>query len=99
MKKFMKKRFLIFLFPVVAIFITVTTLVFSNKDDGLKQSFVVEIDKEQTYRKVYMLDKDNYLVPLTLSFDSKELMYMFIVSGLPLSIGDKVPSVTTSLLL
>ena len=74
MKKFMKKRFIIFLFPIVAICITVGTLVFSNKDDGLKQSFVVDVTKDQTYRKVYMLDNDNYLVPLTFSFDSKELL-------------------------
>lgn len=74
MKKFMKKRLFIFLFPVVAICVTVGALVFSNKDDGLKQSFVVDVDHEQTYRKVYMLDDDNYLVPLTFSFDSKELL-------------------------
>jgi len=74
MKKFMKKRFFIFLFPVVAICITVGALVFSNKDEGLKQNFVVEIQKDQTYRKVYMLDGDDYLVPLTFAFDSKELL-------------------------
>ena len=74
MKKFMKKRFFIFLFPVIAICITVGALVFSNKDEGLKQSFVVDIEKDQTYRKVYMLDNDNYLVPLTFAFDSKELL-------------------------
>lgn len=74
MKKFMKKRFFIFLFPVVAICITVGALVFSNDDKGLEQSFVVDIEKEQTYRKVYMLDNDNYLVPLTFGFDSKELL-------------------------
>lgn len=74
MKKFMKKRFFIFLFPVVAICVTVGALVFSNKDDGLKQSFVVDVTKDQTYRKVYMLDDDNYLVPLTFAFDSKEIL-------------------------
>jgi len=74
MKKFMKKRFFIFLFPLVAICITVGALVFSNKDGGLEQSFVVDVEKEQTYRKVYMLDNDNYLVPLTFGFDSKELL-------------------------
>ena len=74
MKKFMKKRFFIFLFPIVAICITVGALVFSNNDKGLEQSFVVDIDKEQTYRKVYMLDSDNYLVPLTFGFESKELL-------------------------
>lgn len=74
MKKFMKKRFFIFLFPVVAICVTVGALVFSNKDDGLKQSFVVDVTKDQTYRKVYMLDNDNYLVPLTFAFDSKEIL-------------------------
>ena len=74
MKKFMKKRFFIFLFPVVAICITVGALVFSNNDDGLKQSFVVDVKHDQTYRKVYMLDNDNYLVPLTFAFDSKELL-------------------------
>ena len=74
MKKFMKKRFFIFLFPVVAICVTVGALVFSNKDDGIRQNFVVDIEKEQTYRKVYMLDSDDYLVPLTFAFDSKELL-------------------------
>lgn len=74
MKKFMKKRFFIFLFPVVAICITVGALVFSNKNDGLEQSFVVDVKKDQTYRKVYMLDSDNYLVPLTFAFDSKEIL-------------------------
>lgn len=74
MKKFMKKRFFIFLFPVIAICITVGALVFSNSDDELKQSFVVDVEQDQTYRKVYMLDSDNYLVPLTFSFDSKELL-------------------------
>ena len=74
MKKFMKKRFFIFLFPVIAICITVGALVFSNKDEGLKQSFVVDVKKDQTYRKVYMLDNDNYLVPLTFAFDSKEIL-------------------------
>ena len=74
MKKFMKKRFFIFLFPVVAICVTVGALVFSNKDEGLKQSFVVDVTKDQTYRKVYMLDDDNYLVPLTFAFDSKEIL-------------------------
>lgn len=74
MKKFMKKRFFIFLFPLVAICITVGALVFSNKDEGLEQSFVVDVEQEQTYRKVYMLDNDNYLVPLTFGFDSKELL-------------------------
>ena len=51
MKKFMKKRFFIFLFPLVAICITVGALVFSNNDKGLEQSFVVDVEKEQTYRK------------------------------------------------
>lgn len=74
MKKFMKKRLFIFLFPIVAICITVGALVFSNKDDGLKQNFVVEVEQDQTYRKVYMLDDDNYLVPLTFSFNTKELL-------------------------
>lgn len=74
MKKFMKKRFFIFLFPVIAICITVGALVFSDKNEGLEQSFVVDIEKDQTYRKVYMLDDDNYLVPLTFAFDSKELL-------------------------
>ena len=70
----MKKRFFIFLFPVVAICITVGALVFSNKDEGLEQSFVVDVEQDQTYRKVYMLDNDDYLVPLTFAFDSKELL-------------------------
>lgn len=74
MKKFMKKRFFIFLFPVIAICITAGALVFSNKDEGLEHSFVVDVKKDQTYRKVYMLDNDNYLVPLTFAFDSKELL-------------------------
>ncbi len=74
MKKFMKKRFFIFLFPVIAICITIGALVFSKNDKGLKQEFNVSVEKEQTYRKVYMLDKDNYLVPLTFAFDSKELL-------------------------
>ena len=74
MKKFMKKRLFIFLFPIIAICVTAGALVFSNKDDGLKQSFVVDITHDQTYRKVYMLDDDNYLVPLTFSFDSKDLL-------------------------
>ena len=64
MKKFMKKRFFIFLFPVIAICITVGALVFSNNEE-LEHSFVVNVKKDQTYRKVYMLDNDNYLVPLT----------------------------------
>lgn len=74
MKKFIKKRFFIFLFPIVAICITVGVLVNSNKDNGLNHSFNVNVEKEQTYRKVYMLDNDNYLVPLTFAFDSKELL-------------------------
>ncbi len=74
MKKFMKKRFFIFLFPIIAICITVGALVFSNKDDDLKQNYVVNVEKEKTYRRVYMLDNDNYLVPLTFAFDSKELL-------------------------
>ncbi len=74
MKKFMKKRFFIFLFPVIAICITVGALVFSNKNEGLEHSSVVEVQKDKTYRKVYMLDNDNYLVPLTFAFDSKELL-------------------------
>lgn len=73
MKKFMKKRFFIFLFPLIAICITVGALVFSSKDD-LKQNYVVNVNHEKTYRKVYMLDNDNYLVPLTFAFDSKELL-------------------------
>ena len=70
----MKKRCFIFLFPVIAICITVGALVFSNKNEGLEHSFVVEVQKDKTYRKVYMLDNDNYLVPLTFAFDSKELL-------------------------
>lgn len=73
MKKFIKKRFFIFLFPIIAICITVGAIFMSN-DDKLEHSFVVNIEKDQTYRKVYMLDNDNYLVPLTFSFDSKELL-------------------------
>ena len=74
MKKIMKKRFFIFLFPVIAICITVGALVFSNKDEGLEQSFVVDVKKDKTYRQVYLLDNDNYLVPLTFAFDSKEIL-------------------------
>lgn len=74
MKKIMKRRFFIFLFPVIAICITVGALVFSNKDEGLEQSFVVDVKKDKTYRKVYLLDNDNYLVPLTFAFDSKEIL-------------------------
>lgn len=74
MKKFIKRRFFIFLFPVIAISITVGALFIAHKDDELNQNFVVNIEKDQTYRKVYMLDNDNYLVPLTFAFDSKELL-------------------------
>ena len=74
MKKFIKKRFFIFLFPIIAICITVGALVISHKDNELDQSFIVNVEKDQTYRKVYMLDNDNYLVPLTFAFDSKELL-------------------------
>ena len=70
MKKFMKKRFFIFLFPIVAICITVGALFFTSKDEGLNQDFVVNVEKDQTYRKVYMLDNDNYLVPLTFAIFS-----------------------------
>lgn len=73
MKKFIKRRLFVFLFPFIAICITVGALIFSNNDDQ-KQELVVKVEKEQTYRKVYMLDDDNYLVPLTFAFDSKELL-------------------------
>ena len=71
MKKFMKKRFFIFLFPVVAICVTVGALYYSTKDEGLKQSFNVSIEKDQTYRKVYMLDNDN--LPNAYGYASYEL--------------------------
>lgn len=74
MKKFIKKRIFIFLFPIIAICITVGALFMAGHEDELNQNFVVNIEKEQTYRKVYMLDNDNYLVPLTFAFDSKELL-------------------------
>ena len=66
MKKIKKKHLLMFCLPLViagSIFSIVTMV--KNDKDTLNYEFVVDMS-EKNYRKVYLLDENKYLIPLSL---------------------------------
>lgn len=74
MKKIKKKNLLIFFLPLV-IGVSVFSIFLINKKNtvGMKYEFVVDM-KEKNYRKVYLLDENKYLIPLSIDVSSKEYL-------------------------
>jgi len=71
MKKIFRKKNLIFLFPLLALFITIGA-VYSSKNDT-KIITPVSEDTSLTYRRVYTISEDEeYVVPLTISYSPIE---------------------------
>lgn len=72
MKKFKKKHFLLLCMPlVIAGSIFSVVLLNKNENKGLSHEFVIEM-RERNYRKVYLLDENKYLIPLSVDISSKE---------------------------
>ena len=74
MKKFKKKHFLMLCMPLVIVG-SIFSLVILNKNEnkGLSHEFVIEMS-EKNYRKVYLLDENKYLIPLSVDISNKEYL-------------------------
>lgn len=72
MKKFIKKHLMLLCLPlVIAGSIFSVVLLNKNENKGLSYEFVVNMS-EKNYRKVYLLDENKYLIPLSVDVSSKE---------------------------
>lgn len=72
MKKFKKKHFFMLCLPlVIAGSIFSVVLLNNNQDKGLEHEFVIDMS-EKNYRKVYLLDENKFLIPLSIDVSSKE---------------------------
>lgn len=74
MKKFKKKHILMLAVPFVIAgsILSVVTISNSNKDN-LNHEFVIDLS-EKNYRKVYLLDENKYLIPLSVDVSNKEYL-------------------------
>ena len=72
MKKFKKKHFYMLCMPLV-IAGSIFSVVLLNKSENkeLSHEFVIDMS-EKNYRKVYLLDENKYLIPLSIDVSSKE---------------------------
>ena len=74
MKKLNKKHALMFAVPFVIIGSIFSVVRLSNqKTDNLQYEFVIDIG-EKNYRKVYLLDENQYLIPLSIDVSKKEYL-------------------------
>ena len=84
MKKILRKKNLIFLFPLMALFITIGA-VYSSKNDTTIMTPQSE-ESSLTYRRVYTISEDQeYVVPLTISYspiDSIDEEILHVLSNL-----------------
>lgn len=74
MKKIKKKHLLMLCVPFV-IFFSVFSIYLINKNnsEGLSYEFVVDVE-DKNFRKVYLLDSDKYLIPLSVEVSNKEYL-------------------------
>lgn len=71
MKKIKKKYLLMFCFPlVIAISILSVFLINKNNNSLVEHEFVVDLS-EKKYRKVYLLDENKFLIPLSINVSNK----------------------------
>ena len=72
MKKIKKKRLILFGVPIV-LGISILSLVFMDKaqENTFEHQFVIDVS-EKDYRKVYLLDENKYLIPLSVEVSGKE---------------------------
>ena len=74
MKKFIKKHFLTLCIPLVIVASAFSVVLLNQKENnGLAYEFVVDMS-EKNYRKVYLLDENKYLIPLSVDVSSKEYL-------------------------
>ena len=74
MKKLKKKIICAFGFLCVCL-VSVSSIVYINhkNNEGLDSEFVIDIS-EKNYKKVYLLDESNMLVPLSIEVSKKEYL-------------------------
>jgi len=84
MKKILNKRFYIFIFPVLAIAITLGAIILNSLNEDLIEEIQVDLNEDLTSRKIYVLSDDEVLVPLSLSFTKKDTLSEDIISVLNL---------------
>ena len=72
MKKFKKKYLFLLSLPIV-ICASVISVTLAHRQEGIKQEFVVDLS-EKNYRKVYLLDDNKFLIPLSVNVVSKDYL-------------------------
>lgn len=74
MKKIKKKYILMICLPLVIMGSIFSVILLNNKQNpALEHEFVIDIS-EKNYRKVYLLDENKYLIPLSVDVSSKEYL-------------------------
>ena len=74
MKKIKKKYILMICLPLVIMGSIFSVILLNNKQNPtLEHEFVIDIS-EKNYRKVYLLDENKYLIPLSVDVSSKEYL-------------------------
>lgn len=72
MKKFKKKYFFLFCLPLVIAGSIFSVILLNNKvNEGIENEFVIDIS-EKNYRKVYLLDDNKFLIPLSVDVSGKD---------------------------
>ena len=74
MKKIKKKHLLMLCLPLVIVGSIFSVFMISrNQNNGFEHEFVVDMS-EKNYRKVYLLDENKYLIPLSVEVSNKEYL-------------------------
>ena len=75
MKKFFKKKALLVIGLPLVLTISIISVFIVGKENnkGMNQEFVIDLS-EKNYRKVYLLDENKYLVPLSLEVSNREYL-------------------------
>ncbi len=72
MKKFKKKYFFLFCLPLIIGGSILSVVLLNNKvNEGISQEFVIDIS-DKNYRKVYLLDENKFLIPLSVDVSGKD---------------------------
>lgn len=73
MKKFIKKYFLFIGVPLVIVSSVLSVVYINNKNNNFNSEFIYDLS-DKNYKKVYLLDESNTLVPLSIEVSQKEYL-------------------------
>ena len=74
MKKFKKKYFFLLCLPLVIAGSILSVVLLNNKaNEGLEHEFVIDIS-DKNYRKVYLMDENKFLIPLSIDVSGKDYL-------------------------